>query len=336
MPDAASSVCLPVQDMTRAVYDQISLAPLEALGVRIERQVSLAPRTTIKIGGPAELYAPAGHVEQLLAIVRWAQAASLPYFVLGGGSNMLISDAGLCGLVIYNRCRHIAVEDAGSAGVYVTADSGTALAGLARHTVRQGLAGLEWAVSVPGTVGGAVVGNAGAHKGEVKDCLARAEIVDATGCVRTWATEEMEYGYRTSALKRRRPLQAGFNPVILRATFLLQHGDAEDIRARADGYLAHRRRTQPVEPSLGSTFKNPPGDYAGRLIEQAGLKGARAGGVEVSNLHANFLINPGGAGHASAADFMSLVQRIQRTVQEVCGVALEPEIQLAGEWGRHE
>jgi len=332
MPDALSSACLPVQDMTRTVYNQIDVAPLEALGIRIERQVNLAPHTTIKIGGPAELFVTAGNVEHLLAIVRWAQAASLPYFVLGGGSNMLISDAGLRGLVIYNRCRHIAVEDAGPAGVHVTADSGTALAGLARHTVREGLAGLEWAVSVPGTVGGAVVGNAGAHEGEVKDTLACAEIVDATGRTRSWAVEEMGYGYRTSALKRLRPLQAGFNPVILRATFLLQRGDAEEIRARADGYLGRRRRKQPVEPSLGSTFKNPPGDYAGRLIEQAGLKGARVGGMEVSSLHANFLINPGGAGHASAADFMALVQHIQRTVQEVSGVSLEPEIQLAGEW----
>ena len=312
---------------------------LEDSGIQIERQVSLAPHTTIKIGGPAEFFATVATVKQLLALMSWAQSVGLPYFVLGGGSNILISDAGMRGLVIDNRCRDIAVlgldTDNASrhASVSVVADSGTALAGLARHTVREGLSGLEWAVSVPGTVGGAVVGNAGAHGGEVKDSLAAAEIVDETGIVRTWTAADLDYGYRSSALKRLRPLQAGFKPVVLSATFRLHRDHAEEIRTRADGYLAHRRRTQPVEPSLGSTFVNPPGDHAGRLIEQAGLKGARVGGVEVSDLHANFLVNRGGVGQATAADFMALVQHIQTVVHAFCGVVLEPEIQLAGEWG---
>jgi len=313
---------------------QIDFSPLEAYGIRVERHVSLAPHTTIKIGGPAEYFATVSTTDQLTALIRWAQSVRLPYFVLGGGSNILISDAGFRGLVIYNRCRAIEqpVPAADGTCVSVLAESGAALAGLARRTARQGLSGLEWAVSVPGTVGGAVVGNAGAHGSEVKDNLIAAQAIDADGALRTWTATDLRYGYRSSALKRLRPLQAGFKPAVISAAFRLQPGDGDAIRARADDNLAHRRRTQPVEPSLGSTFMNPPGDHAGRLIEQAGLKGAQVGGVQVSRQHANFLINPGGAGSATAADFLALVHHIQDVVQKVCGVTLEPEIQLAGEW----
>jgi len=321
-------------DSVESVDRRIDFAPLEAYGIRVERQVSLAPHTTIKIGGPAEYFATVATAEQMSALIRWAQSVRLPYFVLGGGSNILISDAGIRGLVIYNRCRAVApaVPAADGASVSVSAESGAALAGLARRTAREGLSGLEWAVSVPGTVGGAVVGNAGAHGSEIKDNLIAAQTIDAGGALRTWTAADLSYGYRSSALKRLRPLQAGFKPVVISAAFRLQPGDGDAIRARADGNLAHRRRTQPVEPSLGSTFINPPGYHAGRLIEQAGLKGAHVGGVQVSRLHANFLINPGGAGSATAADFMALVHHIQDVVQRVCGVTLEPEIQLAGEW----
>ncbi len=326
----ANNIANVIEDTDR----QIDFAPLEAYDIRVERQVSLAPYTTIKIGGPAEYFAAVNTVDQFVALVRWAQSIHLPYFVLGGGSNILISDAGIHGLVIYNRCRAVEQPAPNSDGVSVTvsAESGAALAGLARRTARQGLSGLEWAVSVPGTVGGAVVGNAGAHGSEVKDNLIAAQAVDADGALRTWTQTDLRYGYRSSALKRLRPLQAGFKPAVISAAFRLQPGDGDAIRARADGNLAHRRSTQPVEPSLGSTFMNPPGDYAGRLIQQAGLKGAQIGGVQVSSLHANFLINPGGAGHATAADFMALVRHIQDVVQQACGVSLEPEIQLAGEW----
>ncbi len=318
-----------------SIGDRLDFAPLLARGIRVERQVSLAPHTTVKIGGPAQYFATVAQVEQLLALVRWAQSAGLPYFVLGGGSNILISDTGMRGLVIDNRCRALAPPEADgddTAGVALSAESGAALAGLARHTVNEGLSGLEWAVSVPGTVGGAVVGNAGAHGSEVKDNLVAAQVLDEAGVVRTVSVAQMGYGYRTSVLKRLRPLQAGFKPVALSAAFHLQRGDGDEIRAHADAYLAHRRATQPVAPSLGSTFVNPPGDFAGRLIEQAGLKGARVGGVQVSDLHANFLVNPGGAGAATAADFIALVRHIQTVVRQVYGVQLEPEIQLAGEW----
>jgi UDP-N-acetylmuramate dehydrogenase len=187
-------------------------------------------------------------------------------------------------------------------------------------------------VSVPGTVGGAVVGNAGAHGGEVKDTLEYALLIDAAGDIAEYRQQDFAYAYRASRLKQDGALRAGFNSVVLSANFRLSYGDEGEIRSRAEQYLQHRRRTQPVEASLGSTFVNPPGDYAGRLIEQAGLKGARVGGVEVSSLHANFIVNPGGVGTATAEDVVRLMELIQTTVERHSGVRLTPEVQLIGEW----
>ena len=186
---------------------------------------------------------------------------------------------------------------------------------------------------MPGAIGGAVVGNAGAHGGEVKDTLEYAWVVDAAGDVVEMRTGDFGYGYRDSALKRMQPLQAAFKAVVLSANFRLTRDEPQAIRQRAEGFLQHRRRTQPTAPSLGSTFVNPPGDYAGRLIEAAGLKGACVGGVEVSRLHANFLINPGGVGGATAGDVMRLIDHVRETVLRRMGVELELEVQLAGEWG---
>jgi UDP-N-acetylmuramate dehydrogenase len=206
------------------------------------------------------------------------------------------------------------------------------MAGVARTSIKAGLTGLEWAVSVPGTVGGAVVGNAGAHGGEIKDNLVDLLLIDEEGEVRSLTVEELDYSYRESVLKRKQPLAAGFKAVVLSANFRLANGDADESGERADRYLAHRRQTQPVEPSLGSTFVNPPGDYAGRLIEAAALKGVRVGGAEVSELHANFIINRGGVGRATAADVLGLIRLVQQTVHQQSGVWLEPEVQLVGAW----
>jgi UDP-N-acetylmuramate dehydrogenase len=311
---------------------------LRELGVEVEHDVALAPYTTIRIGGPADRFAVVTNTDQLVAIVRWARTIRLPYFVLGGGSNMLIGDAGIRGLVIYNRCRHIeflpdeSIDENASVIVDLHAESGAVMAGVARQSVQRGLSGLEWAVSLPGTVGGAVIGNAGAHGGEIKDNLVEAGIFKENNHIANMQVNNFDYAYRSSSLKRVRPLQAGFKAVILDARFRLQHADdAAAVRETADQYLAHRRRTQPVEPSLGSTFMNPPGDYAGRLIESAGLKGMRVGGAEISNVHANFIVNPGGVDAASAADVMRLVKQIQKEIRHLYDVKLIPEIQLAGQ-----
>ncbi len=308
------------------------------LGIQIRRDVLLAPLTTMKVGGTADYFATVTTTDQLLKLVRWARALSLPYFLLGGGSNILISDRGIRGLVIENRCRQVRIDAAPCCQVprddrpYLMAESGAAMAGAARTSVRAGLTGLEWAVSVPGTVGGAVVGNAGAHGGEVKDNLDSVLLIDGNGDVQEYQVADFAYAYRDSALKRLLPLVADFKPVVLNADFRLTPADAATVRARAEQFLQHRRRTQPVEPSLGSTFVNPPGNHAGRLIEAAGLKGRQVGGATVSELHANFIVNQGGVGHATAADVMGLIAEIQTTVAARFGIMLEQEVQLVGEW----
>ncbi len=318
--------------------DRNALNALLQLGLELKENVSLARYTSMGTGGPADLFTTVKLKSQLQTLVLWAREVKLPYFILGGGSNILVSDRGMRGLVILNRCRrvelnpHRTVEDDGTISTEMIADSGGAMAGAARQTVAQGLSGLEWAVSLPGTVGGAVVGNSGAHGGESKDTLIDARVVTSSGEVETMRVEDFGYAYRSSRLKRRRPLQAGFHPVILDARFRLTFDDSVDVRELSAQYLSHRRSTQPVEPSIGSTFKNPPDEQAGRLIEQAGLKGLRVGDVEISQVHANFIINPGGFGHAKSEDVLKLVNRVQEEVRRRTGIELEPEIQLAGEW----
>ena len=315
-----------------------ALDQIEALGVEIRQDQPLANLTTIKIGGPADYFAVVTDTHKLLKLVRWARANELPYLILGGGSNVLISDRGVRGLVIHNRCNAVQVQDAPCCDYpkdtrpFLYAESGALMAGAARTAINAGLTGLEWAVSVPGSVGGAVVNNAGAHGGEVKDSLWDVLLLDDNGDIQIYRVEDLSYAYRQSSLKREGAADAGFGPVLLSANFRLQTGDRDTIRAAAQSFLGHRRSTQPVEPSLGSTFVNPPGDFAGRLIEEAGLKGFRLGGVEVSRTHANFLINPGGAGAATAADVMAMIEYIQTAVARRSGVALQPELQKIGEW----
>ncbi len=316
----------------------IALQPPASVGLELEANRSLAGLTSIKIGGPADYFATVTHPHQLLRLVRWARGVDLPYLVLGGGSNVLISDAGVRGLVIHNRCRTVRIDPAPCClypqdeRPFLFAEAGALLAGAARTSINEGLAGLEWAVSVPGTVGGAVINNAGAHGGEIKDNLWDVMLLDEADEVQIIRAAELEYGYRHSNLKRGESIQGGFGPVVLSANFRLSPGDGEQIRATAQGFLEHRRRTQPIEPSLGSTFTNPPGDYAGRLIDAAGLRGERFGSIEVSQTHANFLVNPAGVGGAKAADVVAMMALIQETVYQRFGVVLQPEIQRVGEW----
>lgn len=309
-------------------------------GVEILENVSLGALTTMRVGGAAEYFVKVSSQQELAALIEWARAVALPYLILGGGSNILVADKGVRGLVIHNRCRDVKVLEPDPADrldsktrTLFLAESGAALAGAARTTIRYGLAGLEWAVSVPGTVGGAVVNNAGAHGGEVKDSLVKATVICQSGKERELPVESLDYQYRSSILKTKNyPLRASFDSVVLSATFALQRASVQQLNDRAHAYLTHRRRTQPVEPSLGSLFMNPPDDYAGRLIELAGLKGAAVGEIVVSKQHANFVTNPGGVGHGSAEDVLKLIQNIQQTVLTRCGVNLIPEVQLVGEW----
>jgi len=323
----------------RAALEDFAVAAT-SLGAKPLPDEPLARHTTFRIGGPADLYAAAESTALLEALLELAAGRSVPFTVLGGGSNVLIADAGVRGLVIGNGCREMRLGEppAGAPGraqaPQVIADSGAALAGLARWTIRQGLTGLEWAVSVPGTVGGTVIGNAGAHGCDIAANLAWALVVYPGQGQHYRTAAELQYAYRTSLLKRElaAPAGSGPAPVVLRAGFDLEAGDASAIAARAETYLARRRATQPVEPSAGSVFRNPPGDHAGRLVEAAGLKGHQIGGAQISPRHANFIVN---TGTACAADVLALINLMRERVYQQFGVELIPEILFLGDWPDH-
>ncbi|MCC6189699.1 MAG: UDP-N-acetylmuramate dehydrogenase [Anaerolineales bacterium] len=297
-----------------------------ALGDRVRLNEPLARYTSARLGGPAEYLAIASSAPALAALVRTARSLGFEPTLLGGGSNVLVSDAGVRGLVILNRARAVVVRDQADPPS-IWAESGANLGALARQCAAGGLAGLEWAATVPGTVGGAVFGNAGAHGGDLAGNLVLAEILQREGQVERWALADLEYGYRTSRLKR---LKAGGQPlIVLAAELKLGRGEPAALQARVDEFVNHRKRTQPPGASLGSMFKNPPGDFAGRLIEAAGLKGARAGQAQISSQHANFFVNQG---QARAADVFALIHRAHAAVLDRFGVDLELEIELVGDW----
>ncbi|MBZ0293601.1 MAG: UDP-N-acetylmuramate dehydrogenase [Anaerolineae bacterium] len=294
------------------------------LGDRLLADEPLAKYTAARLGGPAEwLYIAKGSVENLAEVMQAAWTQGLPVRVIGGGANILVSDAGVRGLVVVNRVN--AVDFAQVDGRYlVTAASGTSLSVLARKCQRRGLSGLEWAVSVPGTVGGAVVNNAGAHGGDMAGILCDALVLDAAEGQRLYSLADLRYDYRFSCLKARTDRRF----IVLQATLALTPDAPEAIQARMDGFIQHRKRTQPPGASLGSIFKNPPGDYAGRLIEAAGLKGYAIGGAQVSPVHGNFFIN---TGQANARDYYALIQHVRAVVERISGIRLETEIEMVGE-----
>ncbi len=300
---------------------------------RAVRGELMSRHTTARAGGPADLFIEAISADNLRDIVLLARRQHVPHLVLGGGSNILVSDAGIRGLVILNKARNIQylVGNQSSATRRVKAESGVILPTLARECIERGLGGLEWAIGVPGTVGGAVVGNAGAHGSDMAHSLASVTVLNAEGHVKDWPAQELQFGYRTSRLKSdlRPPTSDLPRPVVLEAEFALQPSTREECEARAAEFTDKRKRAQPPGASLGSMFKNPPGDYAGRLIEAAGLKGARVGNAEISLVHANFFVNLGGA---SATDIYSLICLAREQVSQKFGVTLDLEIELVGEW----
>jgi UDP-N-acetylmuramate dehydrogenase len=250
--------------------------------------------------------------------------------ILGGGSNLLVSDAGVRGVVLLNRARQVEFQE-GSEPPLVWAESGANFGLIARQAASRGLAGLEWAAGIPGTLGGAVVGNAGAHGGDIAGNLVVANILqrnsnaqDGMPIRQDWPGDRLELAYRTSLLKRR-----SAQAVILSATMRLERSTPEIVQARIEEFVSYRRQTQPPGASMGSMFKNPPGDYAGRLIEAAGLKGVRVGDAQISTLHANFFINQG---QATAADIRTLIEMARQSVNKRFGVNMELEIELVGEW----
>jgi len=293
------------------------------LGDRLLANEPLAKYTAARLGGPADwLYIAKNSIEEFAEVVSTAWAEGLKVRIIGGGANVLVSDKGVRGLVIINHSAEIVFGEWHS-GRNVAAGSGTSLTVLARKCQAQGLSGLEWAVSVPGTVGGAVINNAGAHGGDMAKILCDAVILDAERGPLLLNKTNLGYDYRFSSLKAR----ADRRYAVLMATFALTPDAPAAIQARMESFIAHRKRTQPPGASLGSIFKNPPGDYAGRLIEWVGLKGYRIGGAQVSPIHANFFIN---TGNATASDYYALIQHVRETVMQQTGIALEMEIELIG------
>ena len=304
---------------------RLRAALMEYLGAeRVRTNEPLARHTFYRIGGPADLFISVRSIGELVKTVALARQAKSPYFILGAGSNILVSDSGLCGLVIENRTKGMRLESRGSEAV-VKVESGRSLGGLAREMADQGWAGLAWACGIPGTVGGGVVQNAGAHGGSMAQVLTNIDILDEQNTKRSIPASELELDYRSSIFKKR-DCRAW---VILLVEINLRRGDPAELRASIAAYNDRRRARQPAEASCGSVFKNPPGDYAGRLIEAAGLKGQRVGGAEISPLHANFIVNKGGA---TAADVMTLIDQARRAVCAEFDVGLELEIELIGEW----
>ena len=279
----------------------------------------LREHTSFRIGGPADVFAIPGLRGELRAIVDFAEARHVPWFILGRGTNLLVRDGGVRGLVIKAEPCLRTSERSGQA---ILAGAGLALAELANQAAAHSLAGLAFAAGIPGTVGGGVYMNAGAYGGDLGQMLESVTAYYPGLGVRTWPRAELGLGYRMSRFQQE-------TAIIEEARFQLATGEERAIREEMACYAQRRQEKQPLSfPSAGSVFRRPPGGYAGTMIEAAGLKGARIGGAQVSELHANFLVNLGGA---TAADVLALIALVQREVQAQTGIPLEPEIRVIGE-----
>ena len=276
--------------------------------------------TTFRIGGPAEVFIMPKSVKQVQMAVKICQEEQIPYFILGNGSNLLVSDRGYRGVIIQmdRNMGEIQVE-----GTEIQAAAGALLSSIAVAARRESLTGFEFAGGIPGTLGGAVVMNAGAYGGEIKDVLKEVTVMDGDGKIFTLPASELEMGYRTSIIKT-----AGY--LVLSARITLSRGKEEDIKARTRELSEMRTQKQPLDyPSAGSTFKRPEGYFAGKLIMDSGLRGYSVGGAMVSEKHCGFVINKG---NGTAEDVVSLMKHVTEVVQEKYGVTLEPEVKFLGEF----
>lgn len=293
------------------------------IGVKTSRDEPLARFTTMRVGGPADLFAVAHNAFELRALVRFARARDLPHLVMGRGSDLVIADAGVRGLVIQVRAEGSRID-----GSHYTAEAGVQMARAATETQGAGLTGLEFGLAIPGTVGGAVWANAGAHEADVAGILESARVLAADGSESVVLASELGFGYRDSRLKHGVPGVAG--ELVIEATFALTPADPVAIKARLDDIRRWRQAHQPIGlPSAGSVFRNPVGESAGRLIEEVGLKGFRVGGAVVSGKHANFIVNDQ---KGTAADVRRLAEHVRAEVLRQRGVELRFEIEFVGDW----
>jgi UDP-N-acetylmuramate dehydrogenase len=288
-------------------------------GLHLDREAPVGRFTTLRVGGPADRLASPRTREGLIATLRAAREAGVPALMLGKGSDVVVADAGIRGLVIRNRADATRI-----AGTRVHAESGAALAALVRRCAEGGLGGFEFGTSIPGSLGGAVWANAGAHGSEMKDLLVEAEAYDPAADAELVLTNaECRFAYRDSRFK-------ASGEIVLAATLELHRDEPAAVLARMAEHQARRRATQPVaDQNAGSVFRNPPGDHAGRLIDAAGLKGFRIGSAAISTLHANFIVTDR---VAQAADVRAVGEHARRVVADRFGIALDYEIEFVGEW----
>lgn len=286
----------------------------------LRKNEPMSLHTSFRVGGPADVYAEPEDDWELRELIDTCTAAGTPWLLMGHGSNLLFGDGGFRGTVI---CLGKAFSEIRVDGDVIEAQAGALLSAVANAALEHGLTGMEFASGIPGSVGGALVMNAGAYGGEIKDILEEAEILEMDGTPQRVAADELELGYRTSNI-------TSLGRTVLGARFRLKKGDPEQISALMKDLNNRRKEKQPLEyPSAGSTFKRPEGYFAGKLIQDAGCKGLAIGGAQVSEKHAGFVINKGGA---TAKDILDLIEEVQRRVLEDSGVTLEPEIRMAGDF----
>lgn len=290
-------------------------------GDLLQENVSISNYTSVQIGGIVRGLFIAHSAAELEHIMSDAWRLEIPVILLGSGSNILLEDRDFPGLAIVNRAQQVKIETYNNQPS-VWAESGASLIRMVNQVAQQGLSGLEWASGIPGSVGGAIAGNAGAFGGEVKDSLILAEILHRFTGKETWNVEKFEFGYRTSILKRSQE-----KAVVLCGRFRLQQSTSENVQNKIAELTAKRQKNTPPGSSMGCIFKNPPGNQAGKLIDAAGLKGTRIGAVEISPVHANFFINHGGA---SAEDYRKLIDLVKTTVKAKFDVDLELEVEIIG------
>ncbi len=289
----------------------------------VREREPLRRHVSFRIGGPVDVLVLPRTIEELRQVVAHLFTQRTPFVILGQGSNVLIADAGIRGVVVKigKGLDRVTFEDE-----RVIAEAGLGLPHLARRAVERGLSGLEFAAGIPASVGGAVVMNAGAHGSAMADIVQTVRVLAPEGDVQL-DREALGFAYRTSALQAR-------PAVVVETTLRLRRGDPEAIRARTEQWLLQRSQTQPIgPPSSGCIFRNPPGDHAGRLIDFAGAKGMTVGGAQVSVVHANYMLN---TGEATAADVLALIDKVSHLVMEKCAVRLEPEIKFLGEFARSQ
>ena len=287
---------------------------------QVKKDEPMKSHTTFRVGGPAAYFVTPQTAEEVAKVIEACIQENVPYYIVGNGSNLLVSDKGYEGVIIqiYKQMNQIEVE-----GTQIRAQAGALLSMIAKRALDAELTGFEFAAGIPGTLGGACVMNAGAYGGEMKDVLQSVTVLTDKGEVKVLAKEELELGYRTSVIAKK-----GY--IVLEAVIELQKGEKEAIQTVMDELKEKRVTKQPLEyPSAGSTFKRPEGYFAGKLIQDAGLRGFQVGGAQVSEKHCGFVINKD---QATASDVMNLMNQVSDKVYEAFGVRLEPEVKRLGEF----